>query len=181
MIFRLSNEVPPTVEQYLLPHEKQVITVHKHPAVFAFHCGILAAACTAASLLTSANNSSELLLGASWGACSIIFIWLIIRVAGWFFSFFAVTNARMIFITGLTARKVVTVPLIEITDFRFRRPLLGHLLGYGMFTAEQATYNYRIPKMNFMPYPEQLFLDICEVLLDDEADDSREYEPEGLS
>jgi len=51
MVFRLpiTDTVPRTVSQYLLPHEKQVITVHKHPAVLVAHSSILAVACAAAT------------------------------------------------------------------------------------------------------------------------------------
>ena len=178
MIFRLSSAVPLTVEQYLLPHEKQVIAVHKHPAVFALHCSILAVACAAASLLTIIIDSSGLVLALAWGACFGILLWLVIRLASWSYSYFAVTNARMLFVTGPMAAKVITIPMNEIYDFSFQRSLLGRLLGYGKFIVDQATNNYSIPDMNFMPYPEQLYLDICGLLFNDEADDSHEYEPE---
>jgi hypothetical protein len=75
--------------------------------------------------------------------------------------------------------------MIEINDFmfnwgskfRFNRRgwvrIPGH---YGTFTIDQATGNYKIPKMNFIPYADQIFLEICELLVPDEQD-SQEYEP----
>jgi hypothetical protein len=107
MVFRLSSDVPQSVEQYLLPHEKQVISVHRHPAVLAVHCGTLAAACSAASLLTIMTSSSGLVRGIAWGTCFIVSLWLIIRAAAWSRSYFVVTGSRIIFITGLTAPKEV--------------------------------------------------------------------------
>jgi hypothetical protein len=181
MIFRPSSEFPQTVSQYLLPHEKQVIAVHKHPAVFAVHCSILAAACAAASLLTIIASSGELVLGIAWGICFSIFLWLVIRVVTWSDSYFAVTSARMIFITGLVVRKAITVPIQEIHDLSFHRSWPGRLLGYGIFIADQATYSYRIPSMNYMPYPEQLYLDVCGVLFPDDEEDSQERGPEDSS
>ena len=176
MFFRLSSDFPQTVEQYLLPHEKRHVTVHRHPAVFAVHFGILAVACAAASLLTIMTSSSGLVLGIAWGVFFIIFLWLNIRVAAWSRSYFVVTDSRFIFITGLIAHKVITVPIIEIDDFMHHRSQWGRILGYGTFTADQATGDYKIPKMNFMPYPEQIFLEICKYLLPDNAQNSQEYD-----
>lgn len=180
MIIRLSSDVPQTVEQYLLPHEKQVVTVHRHPAVCAVYFGILAVACAAASLLTI-MTSSGLVLGIAWGTCFIILLWLYIRVAAWSRSYFVVTDSRFIFITGLIARKVITVPMIEIDDFMYHRSQWGRILGYGTFTVDQATGDYKIPKMNFMPYPEQIFLEICKYLFPDNAQNSQEYDPDDSS
>lgn len=178
MFFRLSSDVPQTVEQYLLPHEKQVISIHRHPAVLAVHCGILAVACAAAGLLTIMTNSSGLVLGIAWGACFIILLWLAIRVDAWSRSYFVATGSRIIFITGLMARKVITVPMIEIDDFMYSRPWWGRILGYGTFDADQATGDYKIPKMNFMPYPEKIYLEICGLLFPDNAQNSQEYDPD---
>ncbi len=181
MVFRLptTDTVPRTVSQYLLPHEKQVITVHKHPAVLVAHGSILAVGCAAASMLTIITNSGGLILSIAWGACSIIFLWLVIRVIAWFESYFVVTKARMIFVTGFPVRKAITVPMREILDFSFHRTRPGRLLGYGTFTAEQRTNNYRIPSMNYMPYPEQLYLELRGLFRDD-SEDSEELEPEDL-
>ena len=172
------NEIPQIVNQYLLPHEKQVITVHKHPAIFVLHCGILAVALATASLLSAFTNSSGLALGLAWGACFVIFTWLIIRLAAWSVSYLAVTSVRLIFITGFITHKVITVPLAAINDFSFYRTQLGRLLGYGVFVADLATDTYTVPNMNFMPYPEQIYLEICGVLFADDANDPREYESE---
>jgi len=171
-----SDGVPQIVNQYLLPHEKQVIAVHRHPAVFVLHCSILAVACTAASLLTVLTNSSVLVLSAYWGACFIIFVWLIIRVIAWSQSYIAVTSARMIFITGLIAHRVTTVPLAAINELNYRRTRFGLLLGYGVFFADLA-HGYIVPDMNFMPYPEQVYLEICSVLFGDVTGEPYEYEP----
>jgi hypothetical protein len=179
MVSRLpsADTVPRTVNQYLLPHEKQVITVHKHPAVLVAHCSILAVGCAAASMLTIITNSGGLILSIAWGACSIIFLWLVIRMIAWSESYFVVTKARMIFVTGFPVRKAITVPMREILDFSFHRTRPGRWLGYGTFTAEQRTNNYRMPSMNYMPYPEQLYLELRGLIF---SDDSEELEPEVL-
>lgn len=181
MIFRRpsTDMVPRKVNYYLLRHERQVITVHRHLAVFALHCSILAAVCAAAILLTIITGSGGLVLGIAWGACFIIFLWLIIRIIAWSESYFVVTNGRMMFVSGLLARKAVTLPMQEIRSLRIYRTLPGRLLGYGVFVVE-ATRRYKMPNLNYMPYPEQLYVEIYSLLHGNDAEDSQEIEPEDL-
>jgi len=180
MIFRppSTDTVPRSVVHYLLPHERQVITVHRHPAVFAVHCSILAAACAAASLLTIITSIGGLVLSITWLACSVIFLWLVIRVIAWSESYFVVTNGRMLFVTGPVPRKALTVPMVEIRDLGFYRTIPGRLMGYGAFVVDQATHRYKIPSMNYMPYAEQLHLEIQGLWFSNDVDDSQELDPE---
>lgn len=175
------DDLPLVVTNYLLPYEKMVIAVHKHPGAYVGHASLLACSCAAASLLTANTNSSILVLCAAWGACGIILFWLVIRVAAWFYTYFVVTQIRIIFISGFVVRKVTTVPLREIRDLELRRSLPGRLIGYGKFIAEPSRHGYRIPTMNYQPYPEQLFLEIYGLLFPDSAEDSHESEPEELA
>jgi hypothetical protein len=173
MVLRLSDKPPRSLDRYLLPHEKQAISMRKHPAVFALHCGLLAAACVGASLLTILTSSDALVLAIVWGACFVLFLGLAMRLVAWNQSYFAVTSGRMIFITGPFARKAITIPKREILDLSFYRTRLGLLLGYGTFTAEQTLNNYTIPSMNYMPYPEQVYLEVYDLLFGSDAKDSQ--------
>ena len=48
----VQDQVPPAVSRYLLPHERQVIAVRRHPAVLLGPFGLLAGA-AAAGLVTA--------------------------------------------------------------------------------------------------------------------------------
>jgi hypothetical protein len=168
-----SEEVPRTVARYLLAHEKQAITVHKHPAVFAVHFGITIAALASAGLLTIMTSSDALVLAIVWGACLVLFLSLAIRLVVWNESYFVVTSGRMIFITGPVVRKAITVPIREIRDLSFYRTRPGYLFGYGTFVVEQTTHNYTIPSMNYMPYPEQIYVEVYNLLFGSDATDSQ--------
>jgi hypothetical protein len=61
-------------------------------------------------------------------------------------------------------KKAVSVPLREIGALRGRRSPLGRLFGYGEFVAEPAKPGYAIPKMNYMPYLEQLLAEMHDLL-----------------
>jgi uncharacterized membrane protein YdbT with pleckstrin-like domain len=175
----VSYLVPRAVGVYLLPHEDPVITVRKHPAIFAAHASLLAGACAAAGLLTAITSSSPLVLAVAWGMCFLIFLHLVARVAAWRGTYVVATEARMIFIAGLVARKVVTVPVREIADVSLHRSWPGRVLGYGKLVAIPARSGYEIPRMNYMPYPSEVSLEIRRVLkLSGNGEDSQEPESE---
>lgn len=174
-----SSVLPSGVTDYLLPYEKHTIVIRKHPGLFVAHVILLVCACAAASLLTAITNSGVLVLSAAWWTCAIIFLYLIARLAEWLYTYFVVTDTRLIFITGLIARKVITVPIREIHDMELHRSLIGRLLGYGTFNAEPSRIGYRMPRMNYMPYPEQLFLEVVGLLFPDGIENPHPWEHEG--
>jgi membrane protein YdbS with pleckstrin-like domain len=173
-----SSVVPSGVTDYLLPYEKQVITVRRHPGLLVAHVILLGCACVAASLLTVFTNSGALVLSAVWGTCAVILLYLIARVAQWLSAFFVVTDTRLMFITGIIARKVTTVPIREIHDLELHRSLIGRLIGYGRFIAQPSKTGDRMPRMNYMPYSEQLFLEVASLLFPDEVENSYQRDPE---
>ena len=176
---RRATVIPSRVRHYLLPYEKDMVIVHRHPGLLAGHAILLAFACAAASLLTAITNSGAYILSAAWGACSVILLYLIFRAAEWGSTYFVVTRVRLIFITGLVVRKVTTVPMREIRDLELRRSWPGRLLGYGTFIAEPSRPGYRIPKMNYMPYPEPIFLEMVGVLFPEKLKIHMKREPGG--
>jgi hypothetical protein len=76
-------------------------------------------------------------------------------------AFFAVTEVRMILVSGFMVRKVAMMPLARVTDMSFRRSALGRLLGYGEFIVESAGEEQALRSIDFLPYPEQLYLEVC--------------------
>ena len=161
---RTSPRIPPLVENYLLPHERAVIAVRKHPGVFIGHCLLAGCWCVAACLVTALTNSDPLVLCVIWGGFFVILAWLAVRAIAWLESYFVATEMRLIFITGLATKRAVSVPLREIAMLDSRRSLLGRLVGYGEFVAEPARPGDTIPKMNCMPYFEQLLAEMKALL-----------------
>jgi Bacterial PH domain len=161
---RVSPFTPQAVMPYLLPYEKAEITFRRHPAVLANHAGLLACALAAASLLTALTGSGIYTLIGVWGACGIILASLIIRVAEWFGAFIVVTDARLIFITGLIRRNTATVLLREITEAGFESSRPGRILGYGKIFLTLSADSRKAMEMNYLPYPEQLYLEIAEAI-----------------
>jgi PH (Pleckstrin Homology) domain-containing protein len=166
--------MPQTVENYLLPHERMAIAVRRHPGVFIGHCLLLGSWCTAACLITALTDSGSLVLGVIWGVLFVLLVWLAVRATAWLDSYLVVTEIRLVFITGLVTKKAVSVPLREIARLKSRRSPLGRLVGYGEFVAEPARPGYNIPRMNYMPYMEQLQTEMRAILQLESADDAED-------
>ena len=149
--------VPASVNRYLLPHERSCITVRKHPAELAGPLILVSGGLVAAGELTRRSVRPKIV----WGAYLPVLLYFLQRVAAWQATYFTVTDMRMILVSGFMVRKVAMMPLARVTDMSFRRSALGRLLGYGEFIIESAGQEQALRTINFLPYPEQLYLEVC--------------------
>ncbi len=67
----------------------------------------------------------------------------------------------MLLATGIVTREVAMMPLVKVTDMSFQRSSLGRLLGYGEFILESAGAEQTLRVVDFLPYPEQLHLEVA--------------------
>src|SRR6266700_30056 len=159
--------VPASVNRYLLPDERSCITVRMHPAVLArpliLVSGLVSGGLVAARKLTSHSVRPEIV----WGASLPVLLYFLYRMAGWQETYFTVTNKRMILVSGLVVRKVAMMPLTKVTDMSFQRSAMGRVFGYGEFIVESAEQEQALRSVNFLPYPEQLYLQVCDLLFPD--------------
>jgi hypothetical protein len=56
----------------------------------------------------------------------------------------------------------------------FRRSFPGRLLGYGEFIVESASQDQALRNIEYIPYPEQLYLLVCGMLFPSSADDAED-------
>src|SRR5215475_3393327 len=126
-----SDTVPSSVNRFLLPHERQVITVHQHPAVLIRPIFEVLAGLAIAGWLTTVfaknNGVAVLIIWILWG---LVFLRLVIKVIEWGETYFVVTSQRFLLATGLVTRKVNMMPLSKVTDMSFQRSPWGRILGY---------------------------------------------------
>jgi uncharacterized membrane protein YdbT with pleckstrin-like domain len=108
-----------------------------------------------------------------WVGWLILFLWALVKAATWSVEYFVVTSRRMILTSGLLTRKVAMMPLNKVTDMSFQRSLGGRLFGYGEFILESAGQDQALRNIPFIPYPEQLYLEVCDLLFPskDDGDD----------
>ncbi|HEY2128722.1 MAG TPA: PH domain-containing protein [Streptosporangiaceae bacterium] len=159
------NAGPASVNKYLLPHEHQVITVRKHPAVLimpiALALGaILIAIVLGSTVLLHTKNAFLVLLI----ICLIFLGYLGFKAWEWAEDYFVVTSDRMLEASGVFTRKIAMMPLVKVTDMSFQRSTTGRLLGYGSFILESAGQDQALRTIDHVPYPEQLYLEICALI-----------------
>jgi uncharacterized membrane protein YdbT with pleckstrin-like domain len=162
---------PNDVKKYLLLHERehQVITVRMHPAVLLAPVGLALAGLVGAVVLNgSALKHQGGTMAIVWIAWGILALWALWRVANWAIEYFVVTSRRMILTSGVLTRKVAMMPLTKVTDMSFQRSLGGRLFGYGEFIIESAGQDQALRNIPFIPYPEQLYVEVCKLLFPDE-------------
>ncbi|SIO90702.1 PH domain-containing protein [Nocardiopsis sp. JB363] len=158
-----SNAAPASVNRYLLPHEQDVVTIRRHPAVLIVPVAVVLAALVLAGILSQTIGSGAnggVVLAVIWWLWLLVLVWFVWRVAEWSVDYFVITSARLLLTTGLITRQVNMMPLGKVTDMRFERTLLGRFLGYGTFVMESAGQDQALSKIDFIPYPEQLYLEV---------------------
>ncbi|MBA9002078.1 MULTISPECIES: PH domain-containing protein [Thermomonospora] len=158
------DSAPASVNKYLLPHESQVITVRRHPAVLMLPVGLVLGGLILAAVLTNWVGAADRPMNWIWWGWLLLLGWFVWRVAEWSVDYFVITNQRMILTTGLITRKVGMMPLAKVTDMSFERSIMGRLLGYGSFVLESAGQDQALRTVDYLPYPEQLYLEVCEMI-----------------
>jgi uncharacterized membrane protein YdbT with pleckstrin-like domain len=156
---------PAEVNKYLLPHEQQVITVRRHPAVLGgpilLTLGGLIAAVVVSDTILRHQTTLLYLVWIGWGILLVRLVW---KAIAWAVDYFVVTSQRMILTSGVLARKVAMMPLVKVTDMSFQRSFFGRLLGYGEFILESAGQDQALRVIDHIPYPEQLYLEVCNLI-----------------
>jgi membrane protein YdbS with pleckstrin-like domain len=166
-----TDTVPGAVNKYLLPHERQVISVHQHPAVlirpiFEVLIG-LAIAGWASSSIAHGNDTAILVIWILWSIPLLRLLW---KVFEWSENYFVVTSQRLLLSEGFLTRKVNMMPLAKVTDMSFQRSAIGRLLGYGEFIVESAGQNQALRNVDHLPYPEQLYLEVCGLIFEEKEE-----------
>jgi len=161
-----ADTVPASVNKYLLPHERQVITVHQHPAVLIRPIFEVLVGLAIAGWLSNAvhNGIALLVIWALWG---LLFLRLAVKAYEWNETYFVVTSQRFLLATGLVVKKVNMMPLAKVTDMSFQRSSMGRILGYGEFILESAGQDQALNRVDHLPYPEQLYLEVCGLIFKD--------------
>src|ERR1700722_11463130 len=165
-----TDTVPASVNRYLLPHERQVISVHEHPAVLIgpialVLLGLAIAGFLSNSSITNSNGTAILVIWLLW---VVLLLWLGVKIWDWAVNYFVVTSERLILAKGVVVRNVGMLPLTKVTDMSFRRSTIGRFLGYGEFIVESAGQDQALRNVKFIPYPEQLYLEVCGLIFKEE-------------
>lgn len=161
MISVPSGETAPAgVTRYLLPHESEVIAVRKHLAALLGPTGAEFFGLIAAIVLTArAGLSGEALL-IMWLIWVLLAVYASGKIFAWTVNYFVVTSQRLLVTKGIITRDVAMMPLSQASGLRLRRTTIGRILGYGQFILPLTGQDPAMRKINYMPYPEQIYLEI---------------------
>ena len=173
MGFRLipNETVPASVYKHLLPHERQVITVRFHPAVLIRPVAeVLGGLALAGLLSTTVARGNGVVMLIIWIAWLVLVARLLYKVYEWLEDYFVVTSQRLLLATGILTRNINMMPLSKVTDMSFKRSAMGRLLGYGEFIVESAGQDQALRNVGHLPYPEQLYLEVCGLIFKDKGD-----------
>jgi uncharacterized membrane protein YdbT with pleckstrin-like domain len=166
MVFRDAGSR--TVDKYLMSYEGHVIAVRRHPAVL-----LQPVAEVVGGLLLAGVASTALGVPWLWWLWLLLLVRLVWKVLAWSIQFFLVTEHRVMLITGILNRKVAMMPLAKVEDIKLERSLLGRLFGFGEFIMESAGQKQALRNVDYMPYPEQLYLEVSSMIFgaEDESPD----------
>jgi hypothetical protein len=163
------DSVPARVGKYLLPHERQVIAVKCHPAIIippvTTALGGLFAA-VALNPLVKDNAPLKLTIWLLAGLLCVRFVWACIN---WAEGFMVFTSQRMLLISGALNRRARNIPLDDIKHLTFQRSRGGRVFNYGTFIIDIGGGS-RL-RIAYIPYPEQLYLEVNGLVFRDRDDD----------
>ncbi|MFI0354035.1 PH domain-containing protein [Actinomadura sp. 9N407] len=157
-----------TVDRYLMPHEGRVIAVRRHPATL-----LPPLVLAVGGLILCGFVATLVSVMWIWWAWLLTLGYLLWKVIAWSVQFFLVTEHRVMVIRGVLNRDVAMMPLAKVTDIALKRSLAGRMLGYGEFVMESAGQKQALRNVGYMPYPEQLYLEVSSVIFgaEDESPD----------
>jgi uncharacterized membrane protein YdbT with pleckstrin-like domain len=163
---------PQHVFKYLLPSERCVFAVRRHPAML-LPAALPVVGGLVLAFLLDATLPPEvpLIRDLVWFAWLVAFVWFAWKVADWWVERFVVTDRRIILTSGILTKKVAMMPLIKVTDMSYQRPLVGRILGYGEFVMESAGQDQALRTVDYVPNPDILYLDMCDLLFGQQATD----------
>ncbi len=167
---------PPDVDRYLLPDESQVVTVRQHPAVLTLPLaaglgGLLAA--IAVSQIPHVANTAQL---AVWILTAFLIARLILAVLNWTVYKVVLTKDRLLVLSGFFNRTVVVIRLPDLENMTFERSSTGRLTGHGSLTIGPGGAPQTV--IDYVPYPEQLYLEIRRIISGNHGKKEEEEEKE---
>lgn len=153
-----TDTVPASVNKYLLPHERQVISVKPHPAIIIPRATTATGGLFAAVALNPLVKDSAPLKLTIWLLAGFLCLGFVSACINWSTSFLVVTSQRILLVSGALSRRARNIPLEDIKRMTVRRSRGGRALGYGTFIFDIGGRPHI--RVEYIPYPEQLYLEV---------------------
>jgi hypothetical protein len=164
--------------RYLLPNEQPVVTFRCHPGALAGPFVVVAAGLVGAAVLSNISKFSSEALLIVWLIWGLLLLYLVGKITGWAVNYFVITSHRLMVLTGVLTRDVASMPLTFAAGLKLRRTMPGRLIGYGHLIFEARGQDQALRRVNFVPYPEQLFLELSGMIYGTDTGEEPEPTPE---
>jgi len=162
VVRRISADVPPRLDRYLLDTEMVVVAVRRHPAqVLEPVLTTVAALFFVLWATSSLSPDVDLVPDVLWVGWLLVLARALWRLAQWSQEWFVATDTRLLLTYGILTRKVAMMPLRKVTDMSYNRSPVGRVLGYGEFVLESAGQDQALRKVSWVPDPDELYRLIC--------------------
>ena len=175
---RADDPRPSAMNRYLLESERLVFAVRRHSAVLAGSASIYLLLLFVAVVLLVFAGGSDVIATTGLLVLLAASAWFAWKVGDWWVERFTVTDRRVLLVSGLLTRRVAIMPLRKVTDLTFERSVLGRLFGFGAFVMESAGQQQALSRIDFLPRPESLYLQMSDLLFGTgEADHDPDEDP----
>jgi hypothetical protein len=144
-------------KNYLFVGEEVALTVRPHAIVLAKP---MVAPLAAIALFAGFPNE---VTGVILLAILLRFSW---DAALWYVDRYVLTTDRILSMSGIFNKKVVSMPLAKITDLTYERSILGRIFGYGSLGLESAGQQ-GLERIDFLPDPDPFYRRVMSLALGD--------------
>lgn len=134
-------EVPfrmPYPQDSLHPSEELVLDLHPHWWFFAKSAGVLAVVFVLA-LVAQFNDWPDPLKYVAGVGLLLTMLWFVQRYIAWVSTRFVLTSDRVIFRSGIIAKRGIEIPLERINTIFFHQRIFERMLGLGDLDIESAS------------------------------------------
>jgi uncharacterized membrane protein YdbT with pleckstrin-like domain len=124
-----------------LINEGETVALDLHPHWWYFSKHILTGIPLFLALIgvLTLSGGVQTVAGWAWAILAVIWaVWLAIKYFQWQFTYFVVTDDRVIFRTGVLAKRGVEIPLERINNINFHQKIWERVIGAGDLEIESA-------------------------------------------
>jgi membrane protein YdbS with pleckstrin-like domain len=119
--------------------------------------GIVTGDFLASRLVSGVANGLWLVQSLPWYIAVLAVLRLALKVLEWWTEVVVVTDQQFVITSGGIMRKNSMIPITNVTDMSFLRPVIGQVLGYGTLRVESAGQKQDLEKIEYLPRPEKNF------------------------
>lgn len=128
----------PYPQDSLHPSEELVLDLHPHWWFFAKSAGVLAVVFVLA-LVAQLNDWPDPLKYVAGVGLLLTMLWFVQRYIAWVSTHFVLTSDRVIFRSGIIAKRGIEIPLERINTIFFHQRIFERMLGLGDLDIESAS------------------------------------------